>query len=111
MTNTMLVNIDKLSSDVIFVAATNRYESLDSAFTRRFDVKFKVEQPTFQEKQKYAKQLLEYYKLDTVNEIDTELFQLPITLSKLDSYSEIKDEVLKVARTFIINKIKNNGNN
>lgn len=38
MVNSILVNIEKLSNDVIFIGATNRREVLDSAFLRRFDV-------------------------------------------------------------------------
>lgn len=98
MVNSILVNIEKLNNDVIFIGATNRREVLDSAFLRRFDVQFELTAPSELEKEKFAKQMIEYYKLP-------ESF-LPETLSQYNSYSEIKMMFMDLARKFILNKLK-----
>ena len=98
MVKSILVNIEKLNNDVIFIGATNRREVLDSAFLRRFDVQFELTAPSELEKEKFAKQMIEYYKLP-------ESF-LPETLSQYNSYSEIKMMFMDLARKFILNKLK-----
>ncbi len=96
MTNSILVNLDKLSEEVVFIAATNRKEVLDSAFIRRFDVQFEVMPPIEIEKERFAMQLISYYKLP----IETP------DLSELNSYSDIKNKLVSVARDFVLNQIK-----
>lgn len=96
MTNSILVNLDKLSEEVIFIAATNRKEILDSAFIRRFDVQFEVMPPIEIEKERFATQLISYYKLP----IETP------DLSELKSYSDIKNCLVSIARDFVLNQIK-----
>lgn len=96
MTNAMLVNIEKLAQDVVFIAATNRKQSLDSAFLRRFDVQFEVHPPAEFEKEYFAKQLIEYYKIP---------IEVP-DLSNLSSYSDIKACLLQLARSYVANQVK-----
>lgn len=98
MVNSILVNIEKLSNDVIFIGATNRKEVLDSAFLRRFDVKFELPSPTEIEKIAFAKQMVEYYKLP-------ETF-LTETVSTLESYSAIKMLMLESARRYVLSNLK-----
>jgi len=96
MTNSILVNLDKLSEEVVFIAATNRKEILDSAFIRRFDVQFEVMPPIEIEKERFATQLISYYKLP----IETP------DLTELKSYSDIKNRLVSIARDFVLNQIK-----
>ena len=98
MVNSILVNIEKLSNDVIFIGATNRREVLDSAFLRRFDVQFELTAPSEIEKDRFAKQMIAYYKLP-------ETF-LPETLTQYGSYSEIKMMFMDLARKFVLSSLK-----
>lgn len=96
MTNSILINLEKLSDEVIFIAATNRKEVLDSAFMRRFDVQFEVLPPIEKEKERFAAQLIEYYRLP---------LQVP-DLITLHSYSEIKGKIVSMARTYVLATIR-----
>jgi transitional endoplasmic reticulum ATPase len=83
--NSFLVNMDKLSNDVIFIAATNRRNVLDTAFLRRFDVQFELVAPTIEEKERFAKQLIAYYNLPEM--------YLQEPYEQCSSYSEVKNDV------------------
>lgn len=96
MTNSILVNLDKLSEDVIFIAATNRNEVLDSAFVRRFDVKWEISPPTLEDKERFLNQLLAYYNLPIE----------PPDLSSSKSYSDIKHAVVSLARSYVVATLK-----
>lgn len=102
MVNSILVNIEKLSNDVIFIGATNRREVLDSAFLRRFDVQFELTAPTEIQKQIFSKQMVEYYKLPES--------YLRNDLSNLNSYSEIKMMLMDLARKYVLSNLKNVSN-
>jgi len=96
MTNSILVNIEKLRSDVIFIAATNRVDILDTAFLRRFDLKIEIKPPIDIEKDRFAKQLIKHYNIP---------FEMP-NVSQLKSYSEVKDCIVGAARESVLNKIR-----
>lgn len=98
MTNSILINLEKLSDEVVFIAATNRKEVLDSAFLRRFDLQFEIMPPTEAEKEMFVKQLTAYYKLEC---------DMP-DLSLLNSYSEIKNQFVQLARTSVLETIRKN---
>ena len=102
MVNSILVNIEKLSNDVIFIGATNRREVLDSAFLRRFDVQFELTAPNEIQKQIFSKQMVEYYKLPES--------YLSNDLSNLNSYSEIKMMLMDLARKYVLSNLKNVSN-
>ncbi len=97
MVNSILVNIEKLNNDVIFIGATNRREVLDSAFLRRFDVQFELTGPSDIEKDRFAKQMIAYYKLP-------ETFALG-PLNQYNSYSDIKLAFMDLARKFILQSL------
>ncbi len=103
MVNSILINMDKLSKDVIFIGATNRFNVLDSAFLRRFDVEFELSQPTDIEKNSFTNQMIDYYKLP--KEVITQEEQN--NLSQLQSYSNIKMTLMNHARKYILNNIIN----
>ncbi len=94
MTNSMLINIDKMSDDVIFIGATNRYEHLDSAFVRRFDIKYELAAPSQEEKVNFCQQLIDWYNIDQI---------MPL---HLNSYSEISKHLADEARKIVLAKIK-----
>jgi SpoVK/Ycf46/Vps4 family AAA+-type ATPase len=98
MVNSILVNIEKLDSQVIFIGATNRMDMLDSAFLRRFDVKLEIPLPSEEEKVMYTQQLLDYYKLSD---------QLPFPeSSKLSCFSEIKLHITQLSRQYLLQSLK-----
>jgi SpoVK/Ycf46/Vps4 family AAA+-type ATPase len=99
MVNSILVNIEKLSNDVIFIGATNRKDVLDTAFLRRFDVQFELTAPNEIQKQIFLKQMMEYYKLPES--------YLENDLSKFNSYSEIKMMLMDLARKYVLSNLKN----
>lgn len=96
----LLIYLEKLPTDIIFIAATNRYSDLDSAFSRRFDVKIEIDSPSDNQKQEFALALLNYHNLPQ-NILHTDLLQYK------ESYSEVKDLVLELARKYIVSKITN----
>ncbi len=98
MVNSILVNLEKMNSDVVFIGATNRYDVLDSAFLRRFHVKFEVKSPTEIEKQNFVRQLMNHYNLP-------EMFVHSDVLEH-SSYSDIKNHFVDIARRYVLEKIK-----
>lgn len=97
MVNSILVNIEKLANDVIFIGATNRKEVLDTAFLRRFDVQFELTAPDENQKQTFLKQMIDYYKLPE-NFFNT-------NVSGLNSYSEIKMSIIDLARKHVLSNL------
>ncbi len=55
--------------------------------------------PTYVEKIQFAKTMMEYNKIE-------ELYEDLPNISKMDSYSEVKDAVLLLARNFVLSKIE-----
>jgi len=98
MVNTILVSLDKMANDVIFIGATNRLDVLDDAFLRRFDIKFEVGNPTHKEKEMFLDGLFKYYNVP----------KSEINLTSLVNFSEIKDKVIQICRNYVINLIKKN---
>jgi SpoVK/Ycf46/Vps4 family AAA+-type ATPase len=98
MVNSILVNIEKLSNEVIFIGATNRKEVLDSAFLRRFDVQFELFGPSELEKQIFLTQICNFYKIPE-NSISADL-------TEINNYSDIKLLVLEAARKYILSNLK-----
>lgn len=99
MVNSILVNIEKLSSDVIFIGATNRREVLDVAFLRRFDCQFELGEPSFVEKDLFSKQLIEYFRLP-FETYDS---------NKFKNFSEIKLDLIYLARKYVLSEIQTAG--
>src|SRR5688500_4205051 len=42
MVNSILINLEKMGENVVFIGATNRMDIIDEAFLRRFDIKLHV---------------------------------------------------------------------
>lgn len=92
MVNSILVNIDKLANDVIFIGATNRKDILDEAFLRRFDIQYEVKNPEYIEKAMFAEGLFNYHNIPATY----------LELETLLNFSEIKDIVIGIARKYVI---------
>lgn len=96
MVNSVLVNIEKLKNDVIFIGATNRRDVLDAAFLRRFDAQLELSHPSKAEKDVFAKQLIQYYKIPLVT-YDT---------SSFSNFSEIRLDLIEFARKHVLSEIQ-----
>lgn len=87
MVNSMLINIERLGNDVIFIGATNRHDILDSAFLRRFDAIIEIKEPHIMDKEIFFERLKEYYRI----EID-------MPMGEFKSFSSIKNKFIQEAR-------------
>ncbi len=96
MVNSVLVNLEKLSNDVIFIGATNRREVLDAAFLRRFDCQIEIGEPSILEKELFASQLIQYFKLPFENYNSMEF----------KNFSDIKLSLIDLARKHIFAEIQ-----
>lgn len=96
MVNSILVNLEKLSNDVIFIGATNRKDILDVAFIRRFDILHEVGHPTLEMKQEFTTGLFKYHGVP----------EPEINFSELENFSKIKDVVIRIARQHVIEMLK-----
>lgn len=95
--NSMLINIEKLGNDVLFIGATNRMQILDSAFLRRFDSIIELPNPEIEHKNTFFEKLQSHYKMQ---------FDLGLDFEYLKSFSEIKTQFVKKARSLIIDSLK-----
>jgi SpoVK/Ycf46/Vps4 family AAA+-type ATPase len=98
MVNTFLVNLPKLNPNVIFICATNKVDSLDSAVLRRFDDIVEILPPDEVQKKQFVQKMLGYYKISE-NAIDDKIYEEV-------SYSKIKDKMFSAARKYVLSKIK-----
>ena len=106
MVNAMLTSMEKLSSEVFFIGATNRRNSLDTAFARRFDLVLEVPAPDNTAKIEYLNSLVKYHSLPkgTLSSEERE------AIYKLPSFSEIKNKVIRIAKNNIIKQISGTEN-
>lgn len=102
MVNSVLVNLEKMNKNVIFIGATNRYECLDSAFLRRFDTTVDLPNPNIDQRVLFIKQLIQHHNIEDPQTIAT----LGILSLTEQSYAAIKNSVIDSIRKQIINHIK-----
>ena len=95
--NSILVNLEKLDNQVIFIGATNRKEILDSAFLRRFDIMWELATPSVSEKENFATQMKDYYKLP--NDF------MPENIDGINNFSEIKMRYMELARKYVLTQL------
>jgi SpoVK/Ycf46/Vps4 family AAA+-type ATPase len=100
--NTFLSQFEKLHEDVVFIAATNRFDSLDPAFKRRFEVRMEIKNPSVEEKGEFLKKLMDHYNFTPEHKSIAW-----IKLHALDTYAEIKEYCVEVARKIVLQKIQN----
>jgi len=96
MVNSVLVNIEKLNNDVIFIGATNRREVLDTAFLRRFDCQLELGEPSDLEKETFASKLIEWFKLPIDN----------YNSNRFNNFSEIKLDLIDLTRKYVLSEIQ-----
>jgi MoxR-like ATPase len=94
MVNSILINIERLENQIIFIGATNRVNVLDAAFMRRFDVKLEIPAPSTLEKCLFVDQLLTYHKLPVPAYTED--------LTHLESFSDIKNKIIEIGRAYIL---------
>lgn len=105
ITNSLLINLEKLSDDVIFICASNRKDVLDSAFLRRLDIIHEVKNPDEISKIKFTEDLLKYHN-QTLKEFYMN-YRMNFDFSKYKNFSDLKIEILNYLRKNIKNKILN----
>lgn len=97
--SSLLLQIDKLPSYTIVIAATNHPELLDRAVWRRFQLKINVPNPTETEIVEFITKFQTRYKIN---------FGIPdLTIAKQfhgRSFSEVKDFCLDVLRRYILSQ-------
>lgn len=98
MINSMLINMEKMGADVVFIGATNRMEILDPAFIRRFDEIIEIKAPTNNQKIEFRDALGDYYKIPEMewNSMD---------ISSCKSYSDVKLLFVNIARNYVIKQL------
>jgi SpoVK/Ycf46/Vps4 family AAA+-type ATPase len=99
MTNSFLINMERLGDKVILIGATNRMEVLDAAFLRRFDLKIEIPAPEMQEKVDFVDQLCQYHNLPLPEEAGD--------LTTYSSYSEIKNRFMEIGRRHLLSLHQN----
>ncbi len=95
--SSLLLQIDRLPSYVVVVAATNHQELLDRAVWRRFQLRLELPRPT-------SAQIAEWFRLAS------ERWKLPATLSpksiaqrvQFDSFAEMEEFALDIARRIVL---------
>lgn len=97
MTNSFLVNMERLGDKVVLIGATNRMHVLDSAFLRRFDVKLEIPSPSVLEKEQFINQLLLFHNLPS--DICSDDF------INLSSFSDIKQKITEIGRAYLLSLI------
>jgi AAA+ superfamily predicted ATPase len=95
--SSLLLQIDKLPSYVITVAATNHSELLDKAVWRRFQIKTLLPKPTIKETSLFLSNYQRKYKLNFGHSSTTIAPKL-----KGLSFSELKDFCDDIARKYIL---------
>lgn len=95
--SSLLLQIDKLPSYVIVVAATNHSELLDKAVWRRFQVKLTIDKPD----QELINEWLDKFELDFGHRLPTKRDRLVSQLQGL-SFAEIEEFGLSIRRRYAL---------
>lgn len=98
LVSTLLLQMDRLPSHTIFVAATNHASLLDNAVWRRFDLIFEIQPPSIEDAMKYWNILMARYNLPEKTNPD---------LTGAPSFSHIEKQAKNIRRRAILNKIEN----
>nr|WP_229650105.1 ATP-binding protein [Vibrio splendidus]MCC4882559.1 ATP-binding protein [Vibrio splendidus] len=96
--STLLLEIDRLSSQVVLIGATNHFEMLDVAVARRFNHHWVMAEPTDAIKNKWLDKFKSRYPQIPVDEVGISLDG--------KSLSDIENAVMKDCKRWAINTIK-----
>lgn len=99
--NSFLINIEKLSEDVLFIGATNRLSEIDDAAKRRFDLIHEMEEPSTVNKSDYLDMLIKEKGIE-ISEDDKK----DICFNS-KSFSEVKNKTIKLMKNEVFEIIKN----
>ena len=95
-----LVNMETIRPSILFIAATNRTDMMDSAVIRRFNVRIKFSNPSETEKNAYVEQYL------TVNKLNPDDFFFEWKLIKdAVSYADLERIMRNRHKELIIEKL------
>ena len=97
ISNALLVYLEKLNENIVFIGATNRKDSMDSAFVRRFDELIEIKTPCLSAKENFLSFLSNMHKIP--------LDEINIDASHFSSFSDLKNEFKKQVRRLIAKKI------
>jgi SpoVK/Ycf46/Vps4 family AAA+-type ATPase len=99
LVSSLLLQIDKLPSYVVVIAATNHPELLDRAVWRRFQVKVSLPKPT----QKTIQQYLDNFQSQFEISFGYKTSYISKYLTGM-SFSEVRDICLDIVRKFVLNR-------
>lgn len=101
MVNSILVNMEKMHHETIFIGATNRMDIMDSAFLRRFHEIIEIKAPTEQEKSSFLMQLHDKHSVG--------LGHLPGSIDDIlakESYNDMKMLFVSRVRAMLLDKVR-----
>lgn len=101
-TNVVLQELDRLTPQVIFVAATNRCDDIDAAILRRFDEQIEFPRPSMEQREQFVRQLTDgmpVFKKHPRAQAAAMEFDAP-------SFAELQVQVINLARTLILKRCK-----
>lgn len=97
----LLLEIDRLPSNVILISATNNEKLVDHAVKRRFNYFININEPTFKEKEEYLKIISKKFVDIPVLEIIKEKKE---KILKEKNIALIENALMKEIKRYIINK-------
>lgn len=100
--NTLLQNIDLLSSEVFIIAATNHQDLLDPAVWRRFNTVLYLEIPDQKMRVRFLENQIRKYNVES----NADLKKIS-SITKGFNFSQLKDVVIKTIKTSIFHEKKN----
>ncbi|WP_318493214.1 AAA family ATPase [Photobacterium leiognathi] len=95
---TLLIEIERLNSDIVLVGATNHPQMLDSAVGRRFDTHLCFEAPDSKIRQQWYSKFIQ-------SKQNVEWDKLNIDLSTGNSIAELKLHVESVAKAWVLKQV------
>lgn len=107
MVNTLLIQLEKMNDQVIFIGATNRYESIDPAILRRFDAELLIPDPTQQQKIEYGEKLCRHHGLPddilALNDSSGQYWSVAGESSSQKNLAEVKKRIQQLGKLVLLN--------
>lgn len=102
--NSFLINIEKLSENVLFIGATNRLSEMDDAAKRRFDLIHEMEEPSLIEKSDYIERLIKDKNIEILENDKKDI------CFSYNSFSDVKNKTIKLMKNKVFELINNKQN-
>lgn len=99
ITISLMQEFDKLTNDIIIIAATNRMDRIDEALLRRFSVKHEVQEFSNDEKIELLRRFLNDIKVELPSESLNEI------IFKCDNQSMLINELIRLIAKKIYSEI------